>query len=122
MKIVMQFNELIFPPKLTMSIFRGVHYRQSKMDHDVYRGELYKAFQEQCNRDIPIDYPIDLEVLFVDPCSPDIVNVLMALYRALDQKAWKGKKAVLSDDGLIQKVTASKFYPCGPSKYEHRVP
>lgn len=122
MKIIVNFNENVFPPTLNLSIFGGVHYRQSMLDHDIYRQELWDAFKRKYPDHDQIDYPIDLEVLFVDPCSPDILNVGMSLYRALDQKAWKGKPTVLSDDGLIQKITASKFYPCGPSKYDNRVP
>lgn len=64
---------------------------------------------------MPIDEPIDLMVSFINPSSPDLDNLIMALFRALDGKTLRGN-GILSDDGLIHKVTMSKFYNQKPKK------
>jgi Holliday junction resolvase RusA-like endonuclease len=73
-----------------------------------YRGFLREAMAE-AGIGMPINYPIDLQVNFVNPSSPDLDNLIMALFRAMDGKTLKGL-GILSDDGLIQKVTAMKFF------------
>lgn len=78
-----------------------------------YRDSLVDA----CNKagiPIPIADPIDLSVIFVNPSSPDLDNLLTALYQAIDGKTLKGP-SVLVDDGLISKATISKFFP-GPAR------
>src|SRR3990172_2843513 len=113
MKIITQFDETIFPSRLNMSIFGAPHRRQSNAVLKTYRDEIFhSAYNLGISK---IDYPIDLNVLFVDPTSPDLDNLITALYRVLYAKALK-RPSLLSDDGLIQKVTMSKFYPNGPIK------
>jgi Holliday junction resolvase RusA-like endonuclease len=74
-----------------------------------YRDDLQRAFNA-AGIPMPIEHPIDLSVLFVNPTSPDIDNLLTALLRALDGKTLRGPSC-LADDGLISKATVSKFYP-----------
>lgn len=120
MKIILNYDEKEFPPILRLTIHGAYHYRQSKKDIEVYRKYLWRAWVFT-GHIAQVNVPVDLEVLFVDPTSPDLPNLLLALSAALDQKTLKGP-AILTDDGLISKLTAAKFYPCAPSKHENRVP
>lgn len=120
MRTIMQYDSSIFPPKLGMSIFGAPHRRQSNDVLEVYRDSIYRAGFDLGFR-MPIDWPLDVNVLFVDPCSPDLDNCITALYRVLDAKALKGP-SLLADDGLIQSVHMAKFYPNGPLRSENRVP
>lgn len=120
MRIIMQYDQSIFPPKLGMSIFGAPHRRQSNDVLEVYRDAIYRTAYDIGIR-TAIDYPLDLNVLFVDPCSPDLDNCITALYRVLDAKALNGP-SLLTDDGMIQSVHMAKFYPNGPLRSENRVP
>lgn len=120
MKIFMKFDTYQFPPLLTLYIHGAPHRRQDKASLKAYRAAIWKAANEE-GIFKPIDVPIDLRVTFVNPTSPDLDNVLTALYRVLDGKALKGP-SLLSDDGLIQSVHMMKFYPNGPAKSDNRVP
>lgn len=88
---------------------------------DIYRSDLYHAWKK-LGYNAPIDFPVDISVIFIDPCSPDLDNCLTALYRALDGKTWDPKPTVMTDDGLIQRVEMLKFYPNGPGKADNRIP
>jgi hypothetical protein len=126
MKCILEIDNEPFPALLKLFIFGAPHVRQ--MDQtpsgiwllQTYRSELI-ASAKKIQLKTPIDYPIDLYALFIDPTTPDLDNLIMALYQAMDAKAFKGP-SLLSDDGMIQKVTMSKFYPNGPVKNENRVP
>lgn len=59
----------------------------------------------------PIDYPLDLEITFIDPTSPDLDNLITAFYQAVDDDTGSGRPALLLDDGLFQKVTMMKMFP-----------
>lgn len=74
-----------------------------------YRDAIRKACEAAGIR-TPIEVPIDLSVLFVNPSSPDLDNLLTALYQALDGHTLKGP-GILVDDGLISKATVSKYFP-----------
>ncbi len=119
-KIVLKFDDRVFPPRLILSIFGAPHRRQAKEDLNLFREELWIAWQKD-GHDKPIDFPIDLYVVFVDPCSPDLDNCITALYRSMDGKTWK-RPSIMTDDGLIQAVDMRKYYPNGPTKCENRVP
>jgi hypothetical protein len=120
MKIIMELDRNKWPNVLKISAHDAPHRRQDKASFQIYRNELVAAGQK-IGIVLPIDDVIDLEILFVRPASPDLDNMLTAFYRAVDGKALKGP-SLLTDDGLIQKVTMSKFYPSVKSKYENRVP
>jgi len=120
MKTYLSYHPEMFPPLLKMFVHGCPHYRQDRATFQAFRKTINLA---ATNADIlyPIDEPIDLYVIFVNPTSPDIANCIMALYRALDGKALKGK-SLLTDDGLITKITAIKYYPNDKTKCENRVP
>jgi len=119
-KVYIKYEEYKFPPLLKMIIHGAIHYRQDRATFQRYRESINTAANVACIL-YPIDYPIDVEVVFIDPTSPDIANCIMALYRAMDGKALKGK-SLLTDDGLISKVSAMKFYPSERGRAENRVP
>jgi hypothetical protein len=52
---------------------------------------------------VPIGEPIEVHVLFVNPTSPDLGNLYLALENAMDG-------AVVLDDSLIQKQSSEKMY------------
>lgn len=118
MRIIPQFDTKVFPPKVTLFVHGAPHYRQSKEVFDVYRKKLNEAWTN-AGFGLNISTPVDMDVLFIDPSSPDIFNVGLALTRALDGKT---KKGILQDDGLISRATIAKFYPCEPNKSEQRIP
>lgn len=71
-----------------------------------YRGML----REACNLNkvpIPISRPIMLSVHFINPTSPDLDNLILALCRALDGRSRAG---VVTDDDLIHSIQADKLF------------
>lgn len=110
LKAIFRYDQFAHPPKMYINIHGAPHERQHRAVLQKYREDLTASFQRQM-RDvsIPIDHPIDLEVFFTNPASPDLNHVLTALYCALDEKSLKGP-AILKDDRHIQKVTMSKYY------------
>lgn len=58
----------------------------------------------------PVREPIDLEISFLDPTSPDLDNLIGAFYQAADGGR-HGRYALMWDDSLIQKVTMQKLCP-----------
>jgi Holliday junction resolvase RusA-like endonuclease len=114
MKIIVKYDRKAFPPVLSLVIYDAPHRRMHHAVITQYRGFLRDALTS-ADVSMPIDEPIDLMVSFINPSSPDLDNLIMALFRALDGKTLKGR-GILSDDGLIQKVTMSKFYNQKPKK------
>jgi Holliday junction resolvase RusA-like endonuclease len=98
-------------PPLVRLFIQGAPHR--RMHPAVIRELRHQVWWElwQKGVSLPIAHPVDLEVTFLDPTSPDLDNLLMALYRALDGSRLKERdRLVLMDDGLVQKVTMSKVY------------
>lgn len=114
MKIIVKYDRKAFPPVLSLVIFDAPHRRMHHRVIQQYRGFIRDA----CNMagiSTPIGEPIDVQVSFVNPSSPDMGNLYIALEQALDGKALD-KKGIVDDDGLIQKVTMTKFFNQKPSK------
>lgn len=104
-------------PLLQLYIHDAPHRRSAEKHHKVienYRDELVAA-ATAAGIKIPITRPIELAILFVDPLSPDLDNVIMCCFRAMDGTS-HSKPTVLRDDGLIESVSAAKFYPNGRKK------
>jgi hypothetical protein len=96
-------------PVLKLSIFGAPHRRvQVEVLHS-YRDALRRACIE-ASIDFPIKRPVEIEVIFVDPSSPDLGNLYLALEQAMDGKSLLGV-GILADDSLVQKVSMSKFFP-----------
>lgn len=110
MKIITQFKDNHYPPILSLVIFDAPHRRMHVRIIQEYRNFL----QEACRNHgiiIPIPHPIDLEVTFVNPSTPDLGNAYLALERAMDGTTLKGSgPGIVTDDGLISKVTMMKLF------------
>lgn len=114
MQCVVKYFPQEHPPLLQFSIHDAPHRRMHVATIQRYRDDLKKACAA-AGIATPISEPIDLSVIFVNPSSPDLDNLLTALYQALDGHTLKGP-GILIDDGLISKATVSKFYPGPPKK------
>lgn len=110
MKIIAKYFEAQFPPLLQLSVFDAPHRRMHREVIKRYRQALYDAISKVVP-DLPIEHPIDLHVLFVEPSSPDNGNLYLALEQALDGKTMTKHNAVLADDGLVSETRISKFFP-----------
>jgi hypothetical protein len=86
------------PPRLMITVWGAPHRRQHLQVIEQYRGML-KAAAERRLLQIPLEGIYDLEVLFVDPTSPDHDNLLTCLFRAMD-------RTVVVDDGNFSMVTS----------------
>lgn len=97
-------------PLLRFYIHNAPHRRQHHRSIAVYRDELVAAAKAS-NIAIPITVPIAVSALFINPLSPDVDNLVCALWRALDGTS-HSKPTVLKDDGLIHAIErTAKFYP-----------
>jgi len=116
MKAIFRYDEFSHPPRMMINIHGAPHERQHREVLQKYRDDLTDAFKRQLpNVTIPIDHPVDLEVFFTNPASPDLNHVLTALFAAMDAKSLKGP-SILTDDRHIQKVVMSKYYIGKPTK------
>lgn len=115
MKIIAKYIGTAEPPVLMLWIHDAPHRRMHRAVLQQYREALYRAIRAAGLGDsLPIAHPIDLDVLFVNPSTPDLGNAYLALECAMDDATLK-KPGIVKDDSLIQKVTMSKFFP-GPAK------
>lgn len=109
MRCIAKYHAETHPPLLKFYIFGAPHRRVHIAVIQKYRECLYRACKK-IEIDLPIEHPIDLSVFFVDPCSPDLDNLITAVYQAMDGATLR-KPSVMKDDGLISSVQMSKFYP-----------
>lgn len=97
-------------PLLRLYIHQALHRRQHYHAIAAYRDELVAA-AKAANIHIPIKVPIAVSILFINPLSPDLDNLITALWRAMDGTSHR-KPTVLKDDGLIFSIErTSKYYP-----------
>lgn len=97
-------------PLLRFYIHHAPHRRQHWKVIAQYRDELTAA-AVAAKIPIPIKRSIALSVLFIDPSSPDLDNLVVALFRAIDGKSHH-KPTILKDDGLIETLEkVGKFFP-----------
>lgn len=85
-------------------------YRVAALTLDAYRIALVFAGR-RAGVFKPIDVPIDLELTYIEPTSTDMDNLYVAFCQAADGGKIPGRKALLHDDSLIQKVTMQKLFP-----------
>lgn len=114
MKIIAKYMALADPPLLQLWIHDAPHRRMHIRVIQQYRVFLHAAIAK-AGADLPIKREIDMDVLFVNPSTPDLGNAYLALEQALDDKTLT-KPGIVVDDSLIQKVTMSKFFPGPPKK------
>ena len=109
MKVIAQYVATAHPPLLSLYIHDAPHRRMHFRTIQQYREFIRQACTD-AGIVTPIDVPVDLDVLFCNPSSPDMDNLLTALFQALDGATLKGP-GILTDDGLIQRVRMSKMWP-----------
>lgn len=111
MKVIAKYHALYDPPLLQLWVHDAPHRRMHLRTIQAYRKVLYEAVRHTSvgNR-MPIDHQIDLDILFVNPATPDLGNAYLALEQALDNMTLT-KPGIVADDALIQKVTMAKFFP-----------
>lgn len=109
MRVIAKLDGTRAPALLVLIVHGAPHRRMHVRVIQEYRKELLRACAA-AGIGTPIDTTIDLQVFFVDPCSPDLDNLLVALYQAMDG-ATLIPPAVLADDGLIGAIRGlTKFY------------
>jgi hypothetical protein len=114
MKIIAKYFMQLEPPLLQLWIHDAPHRRMHVKVIQQYRVFLHAAITKTGVK-LPIEYDIDLDVLFVNPATPDLGNAYLALEQALDDKTLT-KPGIVIDDSLIQKVTMAKYFPGGKKK------
>jgi hypothetical protein len=108
-RCIVEYHQQLHPPLLRLYIHGAPHCRQHIQVIQRYREELVAAARAAGMR-FPIRHAIELKALFINPCSPDLDRLHVALYQALDGKTLR-PPALLVDDGLIQAVSLAKYYP-----------
>lgn len=116
MRVIIALKERVDDvPLLRLYIHGAPHRRQHIQVIHRYRDELVKA-AVAAGIKVPITIPIDLWVMFIDPCSPDLDNLHMALARAMDGNA-HNRPTLLADDSLISWISGmGTYFPNGPNK------
>lgn len=104
MRAVVKMTKKLHEPHLLQMYIHGAPHRRAHIAViRQYREKLREAF-EAAKITTPIKYPVDLWLMFVDPCSPDYDNLLTALYQAMDNKTLTGQgrtPGLLADDGNV---------------------
>lgn len=114
MKIIAKYFPMLEPPLLQLWIHDAPHRRMHVKVIQQYRVFLHTAILKT-GVDMPIKHDIDMDVLFVNPATPDLGNAYLALEQALDDKTLT-KPGIVFDDSLIQKVTMAKYFNQSPKK------
>lgn len=110
MKIIAKYHALYDPPLLQLWIHDAPHRRMHIKTIQEYRKVIYEAVRHtSIGKFLPIDFPIELDILFVNSSTPDLGNAYLALEQALDNMTLT-KPGIVADDSLIQKVTMAKFF------------
>ena len=105
MKIQVEFHDGSFPPLIRLFIHHAPHKRSHPTVIAQYRAAMRKAFAK-AGIPTPIAHPIDLEVTFIDPTSPDLDHLHEGIYLAELHEAMNMAMdhGVLEDDGYVDKV------------------
>lgn len=117
MKIVVKYFTDRFPALLRLSIHDAPHRRMHLEVIRQYRKALFDACMT-ANVPVPLDEPTDIDLLFINPASPDRGGSYLAFEQAVDGTTLKPIPAVFTDDGLIARVTMDCFWPNG--MYDNR--
>lgn len=73
-----------------------------------YRKELWSA-AKAAKLPVPIKHNVELTVTYINPCGPDLDNLLVATFQAIDGKCGEGP-SILVDDRLICYVKAGIIF------------
>jgi hypothetical protein len=117
MKAIVKYNDLTDIPSLELFLHGAPHTREHRATLQRFREDLYELAARRLADKVglPIDWPLDLKVVYSNPNSPDLDHLITATFQALDGKSLKGP-SILSDDRYIQKVTMSKYYANPPTR------
>ena len=107
-RVIAEYYTDRHPPMLRFYVFHAPHRRMHVETIRRYRNDLRMACM-RANIAFPIDHPIDLEVTFINPTSPDNGNIYLALEQAMDGKTLSGP-GIVTDDALISKSTIRKMF------------
>lgn len=99
MRCIAKYDDKQWPPLLQFFIHGAPHRRIHQAVLRQYRLALWEAWKET-KIPAPIKTPVELSAMFIHPTSPDLDNLLTALFQALDGKTGKGP-TILADDRLI---------------------
>ena len=109
MKVIAKYHALYDPPLLQLWVHDAPHRRMHIRTIQAYRKIIFEAVRHtSIGRNLPIDFPIELEVLFCNGSSPDLGNLYLALEQALDGQTLT-KPGIVADDSLIQAVKMAKY-------------
>jgi hypothetical protein len=109
MKIIAQYAGTAEPPVLTLYIHDAPHRRMHIRVIEQYRIDLRRALSKIGIVEV-IEHQIELWVLFVNPSSPDLGNLYLALEQAMDDKTLTGP-GIIRDDSLIVEQSTRILYP-----------
>lgn len=99
MKIIANYTPTSEPPKLTLVIHDAPHRRMHVKVIEQYRMALRAALAKIGIVGV-IEHQIEVWVLFINPSSPDLGNLYLALEQAMDD-ATLTKPGIIRDDALI---------------------
>ena len=96
MPVIVEYDTARPTPLLRFYVHDARHRRIHRAVLAQYRQALWEAARA-ARLPAPIKSPVELSALFINPTSPDLDNLLTALFQALDGKCGKGP-AILADD------------------------
>ncbi len=99
MRVIAEYHTQSATPLLRFYIHGAPHRRIHKAVLAQYRKALWEAGRE-ARIPAPIKHSVELSAMFINPTSPDLDNLLTALFQALDGKCGKGP-TLLADDRQI---------------------
>jgi hypothetical protein len=114
-KIIANYASTEHPPLLTLYIHDAPHRRMHIQTIVQYRQFIRDACAK-AGIATPMEHPIDLSVLFVNPSTPDLGQCVPRIWsrHLMDQRL--KAPGIVTDDGLIQKVTMSKYFNAAKKK------
>lgn len=113
MRVIAEWVQQDGAPLLRLYVHDAPHRRVHQRVIQDYRELLCRAVMAT-GQEVPVSHPIELAAVFVNPTSPDLGNLYLALERALDGKTMRRRRSVLTDDALVQVVRhLSKMYTGG---------
>jgi len=117
MKAFINYDDSEFPPTLKFHIHGCYHKRQPRPLLQRGREYLWEEANKQIGHKVklPIDFPVDLWMALVDPCSPDLDHVLEAFFMMVDGKTLKGP-SIFTDDRHIQWISFGKLWTTEQTK------
>lgn len=95
-------------PVLRLFVFGAPHRRMHRAVLQQYRRELYAA-AKAAGIKMPIRHHVELVVTFINPTGPDLDNLIVSTFQAMDGKCGKGP-TILEDDKFICRVDAGIMF------------